>query len=239
MEHIPSEPRSDLPVVVILHGYFSANRVGPARLYVQIARTVYARGFRVLRCDILGVGDSDGEFSDVSFQTTVRDALRICRYALSQTTTELILIGHSMGANVAAIVAQEIPRIALVAMLAPEIAFRGGIDHLFATEQLHELSSRGFTIRKGLHINASFIHAIREAEVIRAARTLAVPIVVIHCADDEFYEPSGSRELVTQCIHGQLILIEGGDHNFLEPQVRVRLLAEISKAIEGYTAHGK
>src|SRR5690349_15409148 len=45
-----------------LHGFFSSNKVGPARLYVQLARLLAKYHYRVWRFDCLGVGDSDGDF---------------------------------------------------------------------------------------------------------------------------------------------------------------------------------
>jgi alpha-beta hydrolase superfamily lysophospholipase len=50
-------PAADLPAVVLLNAG-SAHRVGPGRLYVHLARRLAADGFRCLRLDLAGLGDS-------------------------------------------------------------------------------------------------------------------------------------------------------------------------------------
>jgi dienelactone hydrolase len=50
-------PRDDLPIIVMINAG-SAYRVGPNRLYVSLARELAAKGFRSLRMDLSGLGDS-------------------------------------------------------------------------------------------------------------------------------------------------------------------------------------
>jgi pimeloyl-ACP methyl ester carboxylesterase len=47
----------DLPLIVLLNGG-AAYRIGPNRLYVLMARALVGRGFRVMRVDLGGLGDS-------------------------------------------------------------------------------------------------------------------------------------------------------------------------------------
>jgi pimeloyl-ACP methyl ester carboxylesterase len=53
----PTEPITELPTIVLLNSG-AANHVGPGRLYVELARRLAAEGFRSLRLDALGLGDS-------------------------------------------------------------------------------------------------------------------------------------------------------------------------------------
>ncbi|MCE9607255.1 MAG: alpha/beta fold hydrolase [Planctomycetia bacterium] len=50
-------PTNALPTIVLLNSG-AANHVGPGRLYVQMARAFAAQGFRSIRIDALGLGDS-------------------------------------------------------------------------------------------------------------------------------------------------------------------------------------
>lgn len=54
----PTELRADAPGVILLNAGL-LHRVGPNRLYVDIARHLSARGYPCLRFDMSGVGDSE------------------------------------------------------------------------------------------------------------------------------------------------------------------------------------
>jgi len=53
----PTEPVAELPTIVLLNSG-AANHVGPGRLYVELARRLAAQGFRSVRLDASGLGDS-------------------------------------------------------------------------------------------------------------------------------------------------------------------------------------
>lgn len=53
----PTEPVAELPTIVLLNSG-AANHVGPGRLYVELARRLAAQGFRSIRLDAQGLGDS-------------------------------------------------------------------------------------------------------------------------------------------------------------------------------------
>ncbi len=60
--HEPAHPRSDLAVVLLSAGVKA--RVGPHGLYTYLATALCKRGFRVLRFDFAGLGDSEGAVED-------------------------------------------------------------------------------------------------------------------------------------------------------------------------------
>lgn len=53
----PTEPVAELPTIILLNSG-AANHVGPGRLYVEMARHFAAQGFRSIRIDAEGLGDS-------------------------------------------------------------------------------------------------------------------------------------------------------------------------------------
>src|ERR1051326_9367466 len=108
--HQPTAKGVDFAPILVIHGYFSANRVGPTRLYVQIARALCATGRMVFRADAIGVGESDGDFDEISFESELRDFRTVCEFIVrSFNAREIILVGHSMGANLALRIAHEDP----------------------------------------------------------------------------------------------------------------------------------
>lgn len=233
MIHLP-EGKKSLGTMVIFHGYFASNRVGPARLYVELARELAKCGFAIIRFDCLGVGDSDGEFCNVSLESEIRDCLHICEFALKYNNTlALSIIGHSMGANLALHVSTKFKKIKELILIAPEIEALGGIDRLFDTKQLNELTHKGWTVRKGLSINASFINAIRSKDVITLSKGVTFPCFIFQGDNDELYSLDGAKLLASSIKKSEIILIRGADHNFLNPDSRVLLYEHIKNMLLG------
>ena len=101
----PEAPREDLPMVVILNAG-SSYRVGPNRLHVCLARELAARGFRSLRMDLCGLGDSvspdPGRENDPYPATAFRDiALTLEHLRTRLGTRRVVLIGLCSGAYAA------------------------------------------------------------------------------------------------------------------------------------------
>ena len=67
-------------IIVIIHGYFSSQKIGPAKLYVQLGRLFESLGYCVYRFDVIGVGDSDGKYGDFTFDTHKRDIVSIINF---------------------------------------------------------------------------------------------------------------------------------------------------------------
>lgn len=91
-----------LPFIVMLNGG-AAYRVGPNRLYVELARQLAGQGFRCLRMDLCGLGDSiaaDGERENDTYTATAfRDmGLTLRRLREQEGARRIILLGLCSGA---------------------------------------------------------------------------------------------------------------------------------------------
>ncbi len=63
-------------LVILCHG-FTGTKTESGRLFVQAARALQKAGLNVLRFDFMGSGDSSGDFSQMSPNTQIRDALDV------------------------------------------------------------------------------------------------------------------------------------------------------------------
>jgi hypothetical protein len=224
--HIPKV--SNNKTIIIYHGYFSANRVGPARLYIDIARFFCNKGFAVVRFDCLGVGDSDGSFSDVTFDSFQQNFIQIYEYTKNiLSNNQYYLIGHSFGANILCISANSFSREDKILLLAPEVKYKKGLDSLFNNQQINDLAIKGWTIRKGLYINGSFINVLRNQDIKKFASCILNDVILIQGSEDELYCIEGVKELsklIKNCIFYEII---GADHNFLDLESKENLLETI------------
>ncbi len=119
---IVSEPEGgtpeERPLIVILNSG-SAYRVGPSRLSVFVARHLAAQGFRCIRLDVCGLGDSVTTEPDKENDSYAATAFRDVEIVLKQSQSRLgarrvVLMGLCSGAYVAFQSAAQIKNPALV-----------------------------------------------------------------------------------------------------------------------------
>lgn len=99
-----------LPTAVLHHGV--GGQRSEAGAFVQLARALVAEGLAVVAMGRAGRGESDGDFADVSVERDVRDSVEVFdRIAALDAVdaTNLHLVGLSMGAVVASLVAPLAP----------------------------------------------------------------------------------------------------------------------------------
>jgi pimeloyl-ACP methyl ester carboxylesterase len=86
-----------------------------------VADALTRRGYAVLRYDKRGIGQSTGDYNAATTMIFASDAEAAVAYMRSRTDIDpkgLGLIGHSEGANIAAVVAAKDPHLAFIIMLA-------------------------------------------------------------------------------------------------------------------------
>ena len=100
---------SDVAVVLLPAGL--KYQVGPGRLNVRLARSLAARGYRVLRFDPLGSGESDGRVEVASINQVwnsigqgawVPQILQVCREVRSRFAVRHLIVGGLCGGAVSA-----------------------------------------------------------------------------------------------------------------------------------------
>lgn len=92
---------------------FAEEKLWTHRVYVNFARELASTGYPVLRFDIMGHGDSDGDFIETSIDTQLSDiqsALNTLKHKASYVT-EFGLLGLRLGGTLAAVSAEKVPDI--------------------------------------------------------------------------------------------------------------------------------
>jgi pimeloyl-ACP methyl ester carboxylesterase len=116
---------ADLPAVVLLNAGL-IHRIGPNRIYVQIARALARLGFTVLRFDFSGVGDSRPRLDHLPY---VQSAPAEAREAMDWLAAhygrqQFVLMGHCSGAGFSFLLAGQDERVVGAAI----INFEGGSE---------------------------------------------------------------------------------------------------------------
>lgn len=108
------------PVVVMCHG-FAGNRIGRFRIYVLLAQRLSQLGIASLRFDFRGSGESDGDFSEMTIEGEVGDALEALKFvkSLPQIDSKRVgMLGNSFGGAVAVLASCKDKSVKSLALLA-------------------------------------------------------------------------------------------------------------------------
>lgn len=117
------QPLVDVPFVVIINAGI-VHRVGPNRLYVDIARTLAARGYGVLRFDLLGLGDSDPLTRNTSLTAAAQADIKTALDYLeaSHAAKAFVMCGLCAGANYGMLTTFEDPRVVGSILIDPTVS---------------------------------------------------------------------------------------------------------------------
>ena len=116
--HQPDGP-SDRPVFVFCHP-FGEEKLWTHRVFVSFARRLASEGHAVLRFDLMGNGDSDGDFSNSSLASAASDVrCAIAQARLLTGSRRVSLLGLRFGATIAALAAEQERDIHQVLLWAP------------------------------------------------------------------------------------------------------------------------
>lgn len=113
------------PAVLICHG-FGGNKAGKYRLYVRLAEKLAKAGILAFRFDFRGSGDSEGEFSEMTLQGEISDALIALQFLSKEPQVDVKrvgMFGRSLGGVVAVLAARRFEKIKSLALWSP--AFSG------------------------------------------------------------------------------------------------------------------
>jgi exosortase A-associated hydrolase 1 len=142
--HRPQTPSGASRGVVIVVGG-PQYRVGSHRQFVLLARALAARGTPVLRFDLAGMGDSDGEFA--GFERSAAD-IRAAIDALQhgeRSVREVCLWGLCDGASAALMYAPQDPRVSHLVLVNPWVRTSAGQAQAYLDGYYgRKLRSRGF-----------------------------------------------------------------------------------------------
>lgn len=214
--------------VFIQHGYFSSNHLGPNRMYWQIADHLNKSGFTVYRFACIGMGDSDGEFIDTSYQLHIENNISLIN-SFKKEGDKIVFIGHSMGTSVAVRLATMFQPISLV-LISPSLGKINYIENLFSSNQLNELETTGRTERKGLIASNQFMLNSQDENIFELCKRLKSNVQIHYGLRDELYNIE-SAKYATNILNADLNCYKNSDHNFLNIHDREDMIKKLIEFI--------
>jgi alpha/beta superfamily hydrolase len=201
------------PTVIFYHG-FTVDKVGMQRLHELFARRLVEEGFACVRFDFYGLGESDGDFVEMTLGKELEEAKAIHAWTKTQAfcaADQLSISGHSQGGLICTLIAPQLRPPAMI-LWSPALTQYYGVS--LRARTMKGPTARGWDI-EGLELSREFVEEIRKMDLRAMARGYNGPTLLIHGAQDELVPVDVVYEY--QDIYGErmeLVLIEGADHQY-------------------------
>ncbi len=201
------------PVCIIFHG-FTGQKTGTKFSYVQLSRLLEAKGIAVMRIDFLGSGESDLTFKDMTFKDELSCARVIIEEVMNMPiTSEVYILGHSMGGAIASELSKLYPDvIKKMCLWAPAYFMKEAVQVMVKDAPLYK---EGIYDYFGYELSTNFVEDITQRDFASGLDIYKNKLLIIHGTKDETVPFYVSQNYSKYLYPGyQLHAIEDGTHNF-------------------------
>lgn len=181
----------------------------------NMSRALTQHGIAVVRFDFTGIGESEGDFADTNFSSTIDDLLCAAHFMEQHYEAPQIAVGHSLGGAAVIAAAARLPSVRAIATIgAPAEAahvrrlFHDRVEHIRTTGQACvAIGERTFTITQ------QFVDDIEYDKVRTALHKLGKALLILHSPQDEVVGIENAAELYEHARHPKsFIALDGADH---------------------------
>lgn len=225
--HCPTLEKSKTSSVVILFHGFTGSKIDDKFLFVRLARHLETNGIGCVRFDFSGSGESEGEFSEMTFEQEVLEGEAILDFVskLNWVDPERIsLLGFSMGGAVATQVAKT--RGALIRKMclwAPA----GNMDEK-ANAYFESCDSlpNGNVDLDGIELGLCFYEDLKDRDLYEGIERFTNPVLILHGTEDVAVPILVSERFAEIYQTVKLHPIKDADHVFSKLKWRDELFRE-------------
>ena len=230
--HVPSE---DSRHGIILGHCFTCSR--HTRILRDISSALVDEGFKVLRFDFSGNGQSEGNFSESLYSKQIAEMKTAASFMSAEGVSWIGVAGHSMGAMVALFAASEMNKVKAVCTLAAR-ASALKTNHFLSQGQMQELQLSGrvsFMSRgRNLELTEAFFSDAEQYDLSSIIASLPQPLLVVHGDKDEIIPVENAYKLQQyKPTDTDLAIISGADHMFSQDEKRQEVAQRVAKWFKG------
>lgn len=212
--------------VILCHGMESTKEGAKHRL---LAERLSGAGLAVLRFDFSYVGESEGEFADLTVRGEVEDLGGAWDFFLRRCAGPVGLLGSSLGGTVALLFAAGEPRVRALAVIAAVGRPARVLEELRPAD-LDRWRKEGITSLGGVRLKRSFLEDVETLDVLGACGRISCPALVAHGSDDRVVPPSDAGEIAAALGgRSEVKIYPGADHRFTRPDDLALLLDDCSR----------
>jgi putative redox protein len=185
------------------------------RAAVNICRALAREGIATLRFDFAGLGESQGDFAETTFSSSVADLTAAAKFLDQQYQAPKILVGHSLGGAAVLEAAHLIPSSVAVAT----IAAPASPEHVAGLlgEARKTIEERGeaevVLVGRKFRFKKAFLDDLANHCSREKLRTLRKALLIFHAPGDTTVDISNAGEIFSAALHPKsFVSLSGADH---------------------------
>ncbi len=204
-------------IIVMFHGY-TGHKNENGFLFKQITKRCVEIGYATIRFDFYGSGDSDGDYSEMTFLTEVEDGRQIIEYAYHLNNDKpIILLGFSMGGAIAGFLSYEyIDKIDKLILLSPAGCMA---EHAAETFKTHQVLADNVDLG-GYYVNKAFLESFKGLDLYQNIEKFTKPVLIIHGEKDMSVPIEYGKKYANKYPHSIFHMINGSSHCYTKVEYR-------------------
>lgn len=218
MLHVPENIKLGAWIIMI-HG-FADNKVEHHRMFVKFARRMAKRGIGILRIDLIGSGDSEGDFEDMTVSGEISQTLFVIDWLRGQpelNASKVGLLGYSLGGLVSTYAAVRAKGIHTLALWAPISEGLLNMVNYFGLEKVYSgLAGNTVCAPDGDAINGEFFKEIGRFDSAKELEKFEQPVLLVQGTKDQAALPVNAQrfEKAFRNPLSKVHYIDGAGHRF-------------------------
>ena len=204
--------RSPHSFAVFAHCFTCTKNLSAVR---YISSALASAGFGVLSFDFTGLGESEGEFADENFSTSVSDLISAAEFLKQNYQSPSIVIGHSLGGAAALLAGSRLDSVkAVITIGSPSSPthvrqlLQEDMSTLIEAGQAEvSIGGRPFLIKR------QFVEDLEKHNLLETVRKSRKAYLFFHSPQDRIVGIENSAELYKAAFHPKsFISLDGADH---------------------------
>lgn len=233
-----------MPAVLLIHGFTShRNR----RWLPKLAQHLIHYGFVVLRIDLYGHGQSDGQFGNFTYSKAIQDVRAAYQYLVRSPRVNpyaVAGIGYSLGGAAVLLAQHATTRFKSLLLIAAVSDTRWHYMHLprwkrrYAVLVQRKRRKPAEFLDKHFDLRPSFFSDVKRHDTLQIAKSVHQPVLLIAGSRDQSVPPLEVRRLY-RMLHEpkSLKIISGADHLFNRLQDQRTIFHSIKQWLQHYVSN--
>lgn len=203
--------------VIMCHG-FSGTKIGPHRMFVDLARKLCNANYKVLRFDFPCNGDSEGEFIDNNFDDWSDTILSLSK---EFNYKKLGILGNSMGGTcvIHTLGKRQLADIFVTWVADPKF------KRIPKTKEQLLSEKSGFSEERGTIVKWEFWEKIIEKDFLKALKIITISGLMIFAGKDHFITSEDIKKIGKNIPKNvQIKIYQNADHAFYDVKTTVDVI---------------